>query len=234
MNSQEKIRKISALLRKAYGRPSAFRKDDPVDVLIRTILSQNTTDKNSVPAFYALKRHFVSWDKVRVARSTEIVRIIRHAGLAKIKAERIKGVLKEIRERGAGKGEEKGKEGKISLGHLAKMDTEDALEYLESLKGVGPKTAACVLLFAFGKPVMPVDTHIFRVAKRLGLIGRKTGIEEAHEILTNIVPKHLIYEFHLGIIEHGRRTCKAQTPQCGVCCVYGLCRFKKKKSYRAK
>jgi endonuclease III len=97
---------------------------------------------------------------------------------------------------------------------------------------VGPKTAACVLLFSFGKPVMPVDTHIFRVAKRLGLIGPDTGIEEAHEALTKIVPKRLIYRFHLGIIEHGRRTCKAQTPGCGVCCVYGLCEFEKKEFFK--
>ena len=106
------------------------------------------------------------------------------------------------------------------------------MEYLGSLKGVGPKTAACVLLFGFGKSVMPVDTHIFRVAKRLGLISEDIDIEEAHKVLTNIVPKHLIYEFHLGIIEHGRRTCKSQTPKCGVCVVYGLCKFRKKEFYK--
>ncbi|MDD5428089.1 MAG: endonuclease III, partial [Candidatus Omnitrophica bacterium] len=106
--------------------------------------------------------------------------------------------------------------------------------YLESLKGVGPKTAACVLWFGFGKPVMPVDTHIFRVTKRLGLISDKTDIEAAHKILTEITPKHLIYELHLGIIEHGRKTCKAQTPHCGVCCVYGLCRFPRKEFYKKK
>ena len=126
------------------------------------------------------------------------------------------------------RGGEKGKEGKIGLGFLGKMDTEKALEYLQSLKGVGPKTAACVLLFGFGKPAMPVDTHIFRVTKRLGLISKDTGIEEAHKILTKIVPKHLIYRFHLGIIEHGRRTCRSQTPHCGVCVVYGMCKYDKK------
>ncbi|MDO8524930.1 MAG: endonuclease III [Candidatus Omnitrophota bacterium] len=263
MAIRDKIKNITALLNKAYGAPPAFRKDDPVDVLIRTVLSQNTTDKNSVPAFYALKRHFASWDEALGADTRKIAGVIRHAGLANIKAKRIKGALAQIaggidrgregkrwEEKGfegkgfEGKGfEEKGFEGKgfeekdlegkgeeekISLGFLEEMDTDGALEYLKSLKGVGPKTAACVLLFGFGKPVMPVDTHIFRIAKRLGLIGADIGIEEAHKVLTKIVPKRLIYGFHLGIIEHGRLVCKAQTPKCGVCVVYGLCKYKDK------
>ena len=243
MTIRDKIKKVMALLKKAYGRPERFERDDPVDVLIRTVLSQNTTDKNSVPAFSALKRHFASWEKVRQARTVEITRLIRRAGLANIKAKRIKGVLSEIKERRRKKGREgkigdkinKGegqREGKISLDFLSEMDIDSALEYLESLKGVGPKTAACVLLFSFGKSVMPVDTHIFRVAKRLGLIGKDVNIEEAHKTLTRIVPNDLIYDFHLGIIEHGRKTCKAQNPRCGVCVVYGLCRFEKKKFFR--
>jgi endonuclease-3 len=114
------------------------------------------------------------------------------------------------------------------------MDVAAALAYLKSLKGVGPKTAACVLLFSFGRPVMPVDTHIFRVTKRLGLVGRTVSIEEAHEALTKLVPKHLIYDFHLGIIEHGRRTCKAQNPGCGFCVLFNMCRYKDKALYRAR
>ena len=222
MPTQKKIRKILAILNTAYGRPEPFAKDDPIDVLIRTILSQNTTDKNSLKAFAQLKAAFKSWDKVLAADTRKIASLIKHAGLANIKAARIKGVLAEIKRR----------EDRITLSFLNIFTLKDALEYLESLKGVGPKTAACVLLFSFGKPVMPVDTHIFRVTKRLGLIDEKTGIEEAHEVLTKIVPKHLIYEFHLGIIEHGRKTCKAQTPRCGVCVVYGLCRFSKKEFFR--
>ena len=99
------------------------------------------------------------------------------------------------------------------------------------LKVWGPKTAACVLLFSFGKAVMPVDTHIFRVTKRLGLIDKALNIEEAHKVLSGLVPKHLIYRFHLGIIEHGRRTCKAENPRCGSCVLYELCGFKDKKRY---
>jgi len=109
---------------------------------------------------------------------------------------------------------------------------KESADYLKSLKGVGPKTAACVLLFSFNKPIMPVDTHIFRVTKRLGLIEKRINIAEAHEILSKIVPKGLIYEFHLGIIEHGRRTCKAQNPKCGMCAIYSLCEFEKKVFYK--
>ena len=113
------------------------------------------------------------------------------------------------------------------------MRAKESTDYLRSLKGVGPKTAACVLLFSFYKPVMPVDTHIFRVTKRLGLIEKRINIAEAHEILSKIVPKHLIYEFHLGIIEHGRRTCKAQNPKCGMCAIYSLCKFEDKRRYKS-
>jgi len=126
----------------------------------------------------------------------------------------------------------KKREGRISLSNLKRLNLDDSISYLRSLKGVGPKTAACVLLFSFGKPVMPVDTHIFRVTKRLGLIDKNLNIEKAHEVLTNIVPKGLIYDFHLGIIEHGRRTCKAQNPKCGACVLYKICRFERKAYFK--
>lgn len=209
-------------LRKAYGRPRPFRRTNPVDEIVRTILSQNTNDRNSLAAFAVLKRNFRSWDTVLTTDTAKIASLIRHAGLANIKARRIKEVLAEIRRR----------EGKVSLAILNKLDTGPAVEYLRSLKGIGPKTAACVLLFSFGKPIMPVDTHIFRVAKRLGLIGARDTIEDAHELLTEVIPKDLIYEFHLGIIEHGRRTCRAQNPRCGFCVLYYMCRFKDKALFK--
>lgn len=210
------------LLERAYGRPPDLKRTDPVDELIRTVLSQNTSDRNSVPAFHALKKGFASWDGAMKADTRRIAGIIRHAGLANIKAKRIKEVLAEIKRR----------EGRISLAGLGRMDAEEASGYLRSIKGVGPKTAACVLLFSFAKPVMPVDTHIFRVAKRLGLIGKGLDIEEAHEVLTGMVPKDLIYRSHLGIIEHGRRTCRAGRPLCEACVLYKMCGFKLKSFYR--
>jgi endonuclease-3 len=222
MDIAKKLITISKLLKKAYGRQRPFKALDPVDELIKTVLSQNTNDRNSLGAFAVLKGHFSSWDALLKADTRRIARLIRHAGLANIKAARIKNILAEIKLR----------EGSISLAFLKGTDLRSALEYLKSLKGVGPKTAACVLLFSFHKPVMPVDTHIFRVAKRLGIIGPKTGIEETHDILTKAAPKGLIYELHLGIIEHGRRTCKAQNPRCGFCVLYNLCKFKDKRLYK--
>lgn len=204
--------KLLKKIRKVYGIPKP-RRTPPVDELVRTILSQNTSDKNSVPAFWALKKKFGSWERVLKARPASVAAAIKRAGLANIKSARIIGVLGEIRKR----------EGRISLSRLKGLSVEDGLSYLRSLKGVGPKTAACVLLFSFGKPAMPVDTHIFRVAKRLGLIPEDVTIEEAHDILTELVPKDLIYEFHLGIISHGRETCRAAGPKCGSCVLYGIC-----------
>ena len=222
MTDKARIIEILRVVNRAYRKPEPLRKTPPVDELIRTVLSQNTNDRNSLAAFAILKKRFRSWGGVLRTDTRRIAQLIKHAGLANIKARRIKEVLAEIKRR----------EGRINLSLLKRLDAGSGLAYLRSLKGVGPKTAACVLLFSFGKPVMPVDTHIYRVAGRLGLIGPKVSIEEAHEALTKLVPKHLIYEFHLGIIEHGRRTCKAQNPRCGFCVLYNICAFKDKRLYR--
>ena len=221
MRNAAKVKKILKLLNKAYGKPPDFKRSPPLDELIRTILSQNTSDRNSLKAFAVLKKNFKSWDALAAAEAGKITRLIRHAGLARIKAGRIKGVLNEIRRR----------EGRIGLSSLSNSGVKESLSYLRSLKGVGPKTAACVLLFSFGKPVMPVDTHIFRVTKRLGIIDKGITIEDAHAFLSDMVPKDLIYEFHLGIIEHGRRICKANNPRCAECVVYRLCSFLGKNIY---
>lgn len=213
---------ILSLIEKAYGRIPPLVRSDPIDETVRTVLSQNTSDKNSVPAFNALKAYFGAWEKVLKADMREIAGVIKHAGLANIKARRIKDVLAEIKRR----------EGSITLDGLGPMRVDDARDYLRSINGIGPKTAACVLLFSFDKPVMPVDTHIFRAAKRLGLIGGNETIEEAHEVLTRIVPRKLIYRFHLGLIEHGRRTCKAVRPSCGSCVLYDMCAFKQKNIFK--
>jgi len=220
----EKAKKIVALLRKAYGVPEPFIASDPVDQLIATVLSQNTTDRNSLAAFRVLKKRFASWGAVMQSPVRSVASPIRSAGLANIKARRIKDVLREIRRR----------EGSLDLSRLGAMPVRDSFEYLTSLKGVGPKTASCVLLFSFGKGIMPVDTHIFRVAKRMGFIGDEVTIEEAHRMLTGTVPRRLIYDFHLGIIEHGRRTCRAAGPKCGRCVLYGMCAYPRKATLRKK
>ena len=222
MMSSARIRKIVGILNRTYGRPAPLVPTDPVDELIRTVLSQNTNDRNSLAAFAALKKRFHSWESLLKTNAKSVAHLIKRAGLANIKARRIKEILSEIRRR----------EGRISLNSLNGLDVPEASLYLRSFRGVGPKTTACVLLFSFNKPAMPVDTHIFRVAKRLALIKSGLNIEEAHEVLTRLIPRHLIYNFHLGIIEHGRRTCRAQTPKCGICALYSLCHFKHKGYYK--
>ena len=177
--TSKNIKNILSLLDEAYGKAKPFRKTDPVDEIVRTILSQNTNDRNSLGAFAALKGHFKSWEEAADDSVPTIRRLIKHAGLANLKARRIKDVLIRIRRR----------QGRISLAILDTIETGPALEYLRSFKGVGPKTAACVLLFSFGKPIMPVDTHIFRVAKRLGLIDGRMSVEEAHDVLTALIPR---------------------------------------------
>ena len=224
MTDTKKIKKILRLLNRVHGKPERFKNEAPMDVLIRTILSQNTSDTNSDKAFAVLKANFKSWDALLKSNTKMISRLIRSAGLSNIKAKRLKDALSEIRRR----------EGRIGLSRLKNFEIDVSLNYLRSLNGVGPKTAACVLLFGFGMPVMPVDTHIFRVTKRLGLIEKDIKVEEAHNVLSRKVPADLIYDFHLGIIEHGRRTCRAQNPRCGICVLYGLCMFKKKEYYRKK
>jgi endonuclease-3 len=232
MNKTDRVNNVLSLLKKAYGRPRPFRRTDPVDEVVRTVLSQNTSDKNSIPAFEELKRRFESWEAVASAPVARIASAIRRAGLANIKAVRIRKLLRDIRGRRVIGSSGHWVKKRISLRWLEKIDADTAFSYLTSLKGIGPKTASCALLFSFAKPVMPVDTHIFRVSKRLGLIGPKVNIGEAHRLLTAMCGKNtrLIYELHLSIIEHGRRTCRAQNPRCGSCSLYGTCRYGNKRS----
>lgn len=214
-----RILSISKLLRKNYGRKRFKKEADSVGELIGTILSQNTSDRNSHRAYDNLRRHFKNWDRLKRARIPEIKREIKIAGLANIKAPRIKNALDEIKSR----------YGSLNLDFLGTLDTQVGYKFLRSIKGVGPKTAACVLLFSFGKPIMPVDTHIFRVTKRLGLLDRKATAEEAQEYFSGVVPKSLIYEFHINIILHGRQICVARNPKCPVCNLKRLCKYYREK-----
>ena len=205
-------REIHRVLRRGYGRPSPVKRD-PLDELILTILSQNTSDINSRDAFERLRASFPSWRDVESAPVSVIARVIRRCGLANIKARRIKNALGEIRKRW----------GRLSLKPLARLEDIEAYRYLTSMKGVGPKTASIVLLFSFGRPFMPVDTHVFRVSKRLGLIGERTNIEDAHRDLTSMTPSSAMPEFHLNLINHGRAVCTARNPKCAGCVLKKLC-----------
>lgn len=202
-------------LQKAYGRRPWKCCGKGVDVLVDTILSQNTSNKNSDAGYRQLRRRFRSWNQVADAPVDEIERHIRVSGLSNQKAPRIQNILREIRT----------DRGKIDLQFLAAMDEQQAYDYLRNFKGVGPKTANCVMLFAFGHAVFPVDTHIHRIARRLQLIPPKATAEQAHDLLKPIIPPKNRYEMHVLLIEHGRKTCKAINPRCEKCVLLELCPF---------
>lgn len=202
----------------AYGakRAPARRSRPPaLDELILTVLSQNTNDRNRDRAYRSLRQRFPGWEDVLAAPTPAIVAAIRVGGLAEQKARRIQALLTRVKET----------DGSLSLERLCAMPQEEARNYLLSFKGVGDKTAACVLLFSCGRPVFPVDTHILRVSQRLGLIPEKASAKQAHELLDARVPDDRKYEFHLNLIAHGRAVCHARKPECTVCCLKSKCRY---------
>lgn len=221
LNKLHSIKILSNLLEKEYGRKYLKPSFDPLLELITTILSQNTSDHNSHRAFRNLKSSFKSWEELKDAPLKKVVQSIKIGGLEKIKAMRIKKILAQIyKERG-----------NFNLSFLKKWDTAKIREYLNKFKGVGDKTTACVLLFSLGRPVLPVDTHILRVSKRLGLLSVKSDSKKAHQILQKLIPPNLVYPFHLNMIEHGRKICKARIPLCGNCVLLKICEFKDKPKY---
>ena len=195
---------------------------DPLATLVSTILSQNTNDLNRDRAFEQMRKRFPTWEEVRDADPAQLVEAIRPAGLANQKGPRIQNALRIITEyHCCGTGQQ----GELSLDFLADMEIEEARKWLTSIKGVGPKTAAIVLCFAFGKPAFPVDTHVHRVTKRLGLIGSKTTREQAHTVLEELLPVKIYYPFHMNLIAHGRQVCKSQQPRCEVCVLREHCDY---------
>jgi len=214
----ENITKISTLLDKEYGKKILRPSGDPLSVLIETILSQNTSDHNSHKAFRNLLSTFKNWEKLRKAPLWKIEKPIKSGGLAKIKAKRIKNILNQIYKDNS----------KTDLSFLRRFKTEEAIDYLNKFKGVGEKTTSCVLLFALGRPVIPVDTHVLRLSKRLNLLPKKIDSKKAQEILQKKVPRNLVYSFHLNLIAHGRKICKAQNSRCGECALFDLCETQEK------
>jgi len=178
-----------------------------------TVLSQHTSDVNTARTFKGLKERFPTWPEVLEADPMELADTIRSGGLADTKAVRIQRILSEI----------EAHEGDIDLNRLEALEDSEVEEYLVSLPGVGPKTAACVLLFAMGRAAFPVDTHVHRVAIRLGLISAKTSADKAHRLLSEGIAPELRYEFHMQLIRHGREICKAVRPLCTECTLLDLC-----------
>jgi endonuclease-3 len=205
--------KVFERLGALYGIPKWERSGTALDELILTVLSQNTNDRNSGEGFRRLKAAFPNWEAVEKAPARQVAAAIRVSGLSNTKSARIQEMLRRLRK----------EHGAYSLEFLKNADAASAQEYLLSIPGVGPKTAACVLLFSFGKPVFPVDTHIHRVAQRLGILGPKVNAVEAHRQLQALVPPEIVYPLHLLLIRHGRETCHARNPDCAHCVLLSIC-----------
>ncbi|MBI4219643.1 MAG: endonuclease III [Chloroflexi bacterium] len=200
-------------LTNAYGPVVWAPRLEPLDELIFCVLTQHTSDTNAERAFKAMRARYPHWDDVTQADTAQLAQSIRTGGLGNQKSVRIQQILREIRQRTGG----------FDLRFLADMSLKDAKEWLNSLPGVGPKTTAVTLAFALGMPAMPVDTHIYRVARRLRLISKKTNVEDAHGILERMVDPGDVYRFHVLLIQHGRRTCKARRPLCPQCALADKC-----------
>ena len=198
-----------------YGEPCWRSHMDPISELVSTILSQNTNDVNRDRAFGRLRERVPTWEAVRDADVQEVKEAILVSGLANHKAPAIQRALRHITEQ----------RGELSLDFLGEWPVSEAKDWLTEIKGVGPKTAAIVLLFSLGRPAFPVDTHVHRVTGRLGLIGPKVSRERAHEILEALLPEELYYAFHLNVIRHGREVCAARNPRCDLCPLQDLCQY---------
>jgi endonuclease-3 len=221
VESKAKVKAIHKILLKTYGEPERSPLD-AVSELVCTILSQNTNDANRDRAYTALRTRFPTWEQVRDAPAKQVVAAIRPAGLAKQKGPRIQQVLRCIAELNPGQ--------PLNIDFLADMPVGEAKQWLMSLDGVGPKTAAIVLLFSLNRPAFPVDTHIHRVTTRLGLIPEGTTAEKAHALLEALTPPEWYYEFHLNLIAHGRAVCKAQRPRCETCPLQEHCQYFKRQT----
>jgi endonuclease III len=211
MADRRRLRRITDRLANEYGRPALRPHGAPVDELVLTVLSQNTNDRNRDVAYFRLRERFPSWDAVAEAPVEEVEDAIRPGGLAPTKSVRIKQILDAI--------------GDDDLLWLADAPLDEARAYLCALPGVGRKTAACVLLFSFGRPDVPVDTHVYRVGGRLGLWPQKAPLVAAHDELARLVGDdgEFAYEAHVLLIRHGRRTCVARAPRCAECPLRRMC-----------
>jgi endonuclease III len=208
---KRRVRAIRDRLRAEYGRPLPRPHRRPVDELILTVLSQNTNDRNRDVAYGRLRERFPDWAAVRDAPVTQVEDAIRPGGLAPTKARRIQEILRAL--------------GDDDLGWLERAPLDEARSYLCELPGVGRKTAACVLLFSYGRPDVPVDTHVYRVASRLGLFRPRASFDEAHDELLRLCDPDDAYELHVLLIRHGRRTCTARAPRCPECPLLRMCPY---------
>ena len=210
---RRRVRTIERRLEKRFGPLEPPRRTDPLEELVLTVLSQHTSDTNAERAFGALRSAYPTWEDIVQADPQRVADVIRSGGLANTKAPRIQRILREIHQR----------EGRYGLAFLRRRSDGEVREYLTSLPGVGPKTAAVVMSFSLGRAAMPVDTHVHRVSGRLGLIPPTTSAEKAHRVLEDLVPAELRTPLHVALIRLGREICKAGRPRCEECPLADLC-----------
>ena len=226
---RRRVLAIRDRLREMYGRPANDPHGDPVHELVLTILSQNTSDTNRDVAYAGLRARFASWADVRDAPTGDVEAAIRRGGLAPTKAPRIQAVLREISDHPAGPGREarSGADPGFHLQWLRDAPRTEAMAYLTGLPGVGRKTAACVMIFAFGRPEIPVDTHVHRVGGRLGLFRSDASFDAAHDEMLAITPPEDAYELHMNLISHGRTLCRPARPRCEECELRRMCPYRR-------
>ncbi|MEW6033493.1 MAG: endonuclease III [Chloroflexota bacterium] len=213
MSDPVTTRWVLGQLKREYGPLPRQTTSSPVSELVRTVLSQNTSDVNSDRAYSCLISTFPTWEGILKADEAQVAAAIRSGGLGNIKAGRIQVMLKEILRR----------RGDLDLSFLRDLPLEMARKWLEELPGVGPKTAACVLLFSLGMPALPVDTHVLRVARRLGLVPGAATANRAQGLLEGVLPAERVYPFHIYLIRHGRLVCRARKPLCRRCVLRQRC-----------
>lgn len=215
MNPNDKALVVHQRLVQVWGERPHHSHLDPVSELVCTIISQNTNDNLRDQAYRALRQRFPTWEEVRDAPVQEVIEAIKVAGLGQTKAPRMQQALRRIT----------AERGKLELDFLREMSVEEAKAWLTAMNGIGPKTAAIILLFSLGMPAFPVDTHIHRVSRRLGLIPPQTSREKAHELLEAMLPPETYYTFHLNLIRHGREVCGARKPRCELCTLRDVCDY---------
>lgn len=212
--SASTIREMVRRLARRLGPLDPPPRREPIEELILTVLSQNTNDVNRDRAFAAMRERFPTWEDLAAADERSLAEAIRPGGLANTKAPRILAILAEIAQR---------EEGSLDLSWMRTAPSARVRDYLVSLPGVGPKTAACVLAFSLGRPTLPVDTHVFRVARRLGFFGEGVDAARAHVVMDELVPASLRVRLHVGLIRLGRQVCRAGRPDCPACPLLDLC-----------
>jgi len=222
MDVRDKTRRIMEVLEVAQGIPEPRRRESPLDALIHTILSQNTNDRNSGRAYESLRARFSRWEDVLHADPAEIADAIRVGGLAAQKSVRIRDLLAWVRER----------YGELNIDFVCDMEVGEVFDTLCALPGIGPKTVSVMLLFACGRDVFPVDTHIHRITKRLGLIPSNCSADKAHILMADLVPVGKAYSFHLNLIRFGREICHARAPECDRCAIQEHCLYRSEQQER--